>query len=395
LEFGENNLKRLAIITTHPIQYNAPVFARLTAGRNAHIKVFYTWGESVLKDKYDPGFGKNIEWDIPLLNGYESTFVKNIAADPGSHHFKGIDNPTLINDVEKWKADAILVYGWAFKSHLKAIRYFHGRIPLFFRGDSTLLNEIGGVSLKRMSRYLFLKWVYRHVDMAFYVGSANKAYYKKFGLTEKQLVFAPHAIDNQRFKLKPGQDFRDQFGILPGEVVFLYAAKFEPVKNPRVLMQAFLNTGLTGAHLVMVGNGELEGMLKDMARNHKNEHTVHFINFQNQSQMPAVYQSADVFVLPSQSETWGLGVNEAMAAGLAVLVSNRCGCAVDLVENGVNGFIFESGNIEDLSGRLKEMAGDKNLLSEMGTQSELKIRNWSFNQAVDAVEKVMTAFEKV
>jgi len=231
--------------------------------------------------------------------------------------------------------------------------------------------------------------------VAFYVGSANKAYYKKFGLTEKQLIFAPHAIDNQRFKLKPGQDFRDQFGILPGEIVFLYAGKFEPVKSPRLLMQAFLNASLTVAHLVMVGNGELEGMLKDMVRNHKNEETVHFINFQNQSQMPAVYHSADVFVLPSQSETWGLGVNEAMAAGLAVLVSNRCGCAVDLVENGVNGFIFKSGNVEDLSSRLKEMAGDKNLLSKMGKQSELKIRNWSFNQAVGAVEKVMTTFEKI
>lgn len=349
----------------------------------------------MLDDKYDPGFGKTIKWDIPLLEGYDYLFEKNISKDAGSHHFKGIDNPSLIGDVENWKADAVLVFGWSFKSHLKVLRYFHGKIPVFFRGDSTLLNQIRGVSIKKLSRYLFLKWVYRHVDVAFYVGSANKAYYKKFGFTEKQLVFVPHAIDNQRFKLKPEENFRDQFGILPNEIVFLYAGKFETVKNPLLLVQAFLNANLNGVHLVMVGNGELEGKLKDMARNHKNGEKVHFMNFQNQSQMPAVYHSADVFVLPSQSETWGLGVNEAMAAGLAVLVSDKCGCAIDLVENGVNGFIFESGNIEDLSGRLKEMAGDKNRLSDMGKQSELKIRNWSFNHAVDAVEKVMATFQKI
>lgn len=348
----------------------------------------------MLENKYDPGFGKNISWDIPLLDGYEYTFIKNISTDPGSHHFKGIDNPTLINDIEKWKADAVLVFGWSFKSHLKVLRYFHGKNPVFFRGDSTLLNETQGASVKNLSRYLFLKWIYQHVDAAFYVGNANKAYYKKFGLKEKQLLFAPHAIDNQRFKLKPEQGFRDQFGILPDEIVFLYAGKFEPVKNPGLLIQAFLNAEIMSAHLVMVGNGELEEKLNSIVRNHKNEKTVHFINFQNQSGMPAVYHSADVFVLPSQSETWGLGVNEAMAAGLAILVSNRCGCAVDLVENGINGFIFESGNIEDLSGRLKEMAGDKNILSKMGKQSELKIRNWSFSQTVDAIEKAIAIFEK-
>ncbi len=89
-------MKRLAIITTHPIQYNAPLFKLLSKRNNISIKVFYTWGEAVLQKKYDPGFGKTIEWDIPLLEGYEYTFVENTAKKPGSHHFSGIDNPRLI-----------------------------------------------------------------------------------------------------------------------------------------------------------------------------------------------------------------------------------------------------------------------------------------------------------
>src|SRR5690348_3841680 len=97
------------------------------------IKVFYTWGEGVLQNKFDPGFGKNIKWDIPLLDGYEYKFVENVASDPGSHHFRGINNPTLIKDIKDWEANVILVYGWNFKSHLSCLRYFHNKIPVYFR----------------------------------------------------------------------------------------------------------------------------------------------------------------------------------------------------------------------------------------------------------------------
>src|SRR5258708_31443071 len=113
---------RLAIITTHPIQYYAPVFKLLHERGNISIKVFYTWGESAL-NKYDPGFDKNITWDIPLLDGYPYEWVQNAATDPGSHHFKGIVNPGLTDQVKAWQPNAILFYGWAYQGHLKTIRY--------------------------------------------------------------------------------------------------------------------------------------------------------------------------------------------------------------------------------------------------------------------------------
>src|SRR4051812_18865346 len=97
---------RLAIVTTHPIQYYAPIFKLLSKRGKIAIKVFYTWGESGFTNKFDPGFGKIIEWDVPLLDGYEYEFLENIANDKGSHHFNGIVNPDIINTIEKWKADA-------------------------------------------------------------------------------------------------------------------------------------------------------------------------------------------------------------------------------------------------------------------------------------------------
>ena len=308
-------MKRLAIITTHPIQYNAPLFKLLHQRGNIEIKVFYTWGEEVLQKKFDPGFGKIIQWDIPLLEGYEFEFVKNISTQPGSHHFKGIDNPALIKEIEEWNADAILIFGWNFRSHLKALRFFHQKMPVIFRGDSTLL-------------------------------------------------------DNEE------------------AIVFLFAGKLEHKKNPGLLLHVFTKMNDPEAHLIVVGNGELEEILKS---EYKANQKIHFIPFQNQTQMPGLYSACDVFVLPSQGpgETWGLSVNEAMACGKAVLVSNKCGCATNLVKNGINGYVFESGNSQQLVDKIKLLAKDKNIIDKMGQQSLEMIKEWNFENAATSIENVM------
>ena len=166
---------RLAIVTTHPIQYYAPLFRLLTKEPGMELKIFYTWSQTQKGPKYDTDFGKMIEWDIPLLDGYSYEFVENVAADPGVHHFRGIDNPALNNKITEWGPDFLLVIGWNFKSHLSCMRYFKGKIPVLFRGDSTLLDEKPG--LKKILRRIFLKWIYRHADYALYVGKNNHDYF--------------------------------------------------------------------------------------------------------------------------------------------------------------------------------------------------------------------------
>lgn len=382
-------MRRLAIITTHPIQYNAPLFRLLTERGKIQVKVFYTWGEAVLQDKYDPGFGKTIQWDIPMVEGYDHHFTKNVAKDPGSHHFAGINNPDLVSEINSFDPDAILVFGWSFKSHLKVIRHYSGKIQILFRGDSTLLNSPIGFSLKKLLRKAFLRWVYSHVDAAFYVGSHNKDYFLHFGLKENQLIFAPHAIDNDRFSISSTDHFREQLRISEDEVVFLFAGKFEPVKNPGLLLEAFIESGIKNARLVFVGNGPLENALKNTASACTN---IHFLPFQNQSQMPGIYQSADAYVLPSGSETWGLAVNEAMASGKAILSSDMCGCAVDLVKNRVNGFVFISGDKNDLILKLQTLANDRAELLRMGSASGKIIELWNFEEICQKIEKYLIKY---
>jgi glycosyltransferase involved in cell wall biosynthesis len=380
-------MNRLAIVTTHPIQYNAPLFKMLASQPHLEVKVFYTLGEnySMLKDN---GFGKTIKWDIPLLNGYTYEFLLNTSSEPGTFHFKGIINPTVIKSIEAYQPTAILIFGWSFMSHLKVLRYFKNKVPIYFRGDSTLLDEQEGI--KVLLRRFALKWVYKHIDKAYYVGANNKKYFLKHGIKAENLIFAPHAIDNDRF----GSDLeyenkvkfiRAELGIPEHNIVFLFSGKFENKKSPLLLIKAFIELKQKSISLIIVGNGVLESQLKEEANGCSN---IHFLPFQNQTKMPVIYRTADVFVLPSggPGETWGLSVNEAMACGLAIIASDKVGCAVDLIKENVNGYIFKAGNQEDLLGKLSKCAAmNKVELGSMGEASKFIIKDWSFEKSCAAM----------
>jgi glycosyltransferase involved in cell wall biosynthesis len=399
-------MKRIAIVTSHPIQYNAPWFKLLTESNKVRPKVFYTWEQSAKGTKYDPDFGKAIEWDIPLLEGYEYTFVKNIAPDPGTHHFKGLINPTLNKEIAEWQPDAVLVFGWSFHSHLRCLRHFHKKLPVLFRGDSTLLDERPGI--KKQLRSIFLRWVYRNVDYALYVGTNNKQYFEKYGLKEDQLVFAPHAIDNGRFA-EPDTTYREaaanrrkELGIAETDGVLLFAGKLEPKKNPFFLLElskkitelskgiAGLSKSITGQQLkiVIVGNGILEAGLKEAAAN---DPRIIFMDFQNQLQMPIIYRIGDIFILPSKGpgETWGLGANEAMASGCAIMLSNKVGGAVDLVRENENGIVFGTTDIEQCAAWIGRLLNRREDLEAMKNASRRMIDTFSYQQSVEAIERII------
>ncbi|WP_295667814.1 glycosyltransferase family 4 protein [uncultured Mucilaginibacter sp.] len=379
-------MKKLAIISTHPIQYYAPVFQLMYKRAKLDIKVFYTWGEASAH-KFDPGFKKKIKWDIPLLEGYPYEWAENTSKNPGTHHFNGIVNPGLIEQIKSWQPDGILIYGWGFQSHLKVLRYFKNKIPVFFRGDSTLLDEEN--SARAILKTAFLKWVYRHVDHVFYPGTNTKAYFKKYGLKDAQLSFAPHAIDNKRFAVDRSAEalsLRKNLGIEEFEILILFAAKFEEKKSPVLLLEAFLNLNNAGSHLLFVGNGPLEEQLILKAKQHSR---VHFMDFQNQTQMPVVFQASDLFCLPSKGpgETWGLAINEAMAAGKAILASNKVGATVDLVKPGENGDIFSAEISSDLTRKLDQLICKGKIgLAEMGKSSKVLIDKWTIEEQVTIIE---------
>jgi glycosyltransferase involved in cell wall biosynthesis len=389
------NRVRLAIVSTHPIQYYAPIFQLLARARGLSVRVFYTWSQAAAGSVTDAGFGRSITWDIPLLEGYDYEFVPNVARQPGTGHFWGLRNPGLIKAIESWGAEAVLVFGWNAASHLAALRHFKGRLPVFFRGDSTLLNRAPW--WRAIARRAVLSWVYRHVDVAIAVGSNNRDYYHWCGLPHERIAFAPHAIDVKRFADPDGvhqaraAQWRHELAIPPGARTLIYAGKLVPVKDPLLLLEAFMNCGAPG-HLVFVGDGALERQLRASASGRTD---VHFLPFQNQQAMPAVYRLGDIFVLASRSETWGLALNEAMAARRPVIAGSKVGGARDLVVEDATGWMFESGNLPQLTAVLKRaLTCDQATVNAMSAAAELASARFSVEAAAAGMESAVLEFAR-
>jgi glycosyltransferase involved in cell wall biosynthesis len=364
---GRQSRRRVAFVVSHPIQYYVPLYQRLAKRNDLLIKVFFTWhaGGAPVEDA---GFKLPVAWDIPLTEGYDFELVPNVASDPGTHHFLGLRNPSLVKQVAAWKPDVVHITGWAWLSHLQAMRAFNRRgTPTFFRGDSHLLDQIRSGPRWWLKRFVLAR-VFSWPSAFLVVGRANRAYYEAFGIGPDRLYACPHSIDVARFA-EPAAVLEEQaarwrleLGIAPDRCVLLFAGKFEPNKRPIELMQALRASANRQPMLVMVGDGELREEVKSIANSAPDRFRL--LPFQNQSRMPVVYRLGDLVVLPSFGETWGLAVNEALACGRPVLVSDAVGCAIDVV-NGSCGRVFSWADPCSLPQALDELTRDLPALRAM------------------------------
>lgn len=350
------------------------------------IKVFYTWSQTKSGMQYDKNFGRHIAWDIPLLDDYPYEFVHNVSWNPGSSHFLGMINPTLIDTLKKWNPDIILVYGWNFWSHLRVMMYYKGKVQIWFRGDSTLIDEAYLHPIKRFLRRSILSFVFKYVDKVLYVGKKNREYFLRHGISEMKLCYLPHAVDNQRFSdhdevLNAMADkWRIDNGIDDAAKILLFVGKIEKKKSPELLIEAFRIVNDPDLHLVLVGDGSLKEQLQDQ---YASVLRVHWMEFRNQSEMPLVYRIGDVVILPSggPGETWGLCLNEAMACGRAIAASDACGGSYDLIEQGLNGWQFGSRSLDALVGCLHQIQQKTRVdLLAMGKHSLNLVKKFSYNQ---------------
>jgi glycosyltransferase involved in cell wall biosynthesis len=347
-------MRRLAIVLSHPVQYYSPWFRYLRAQTNVEFKVFYLW-EFGVTPQHDQQFATTFQWDVDLLSGYEYEFVPNIARDPGTHHLRGLNNPTIGKRLAAWRPEAILLFGYHGLTHLRVIGWARcHRVPLLFRGDSHLL---GRKKLPVFTQQL-LKIIYRQFAAVTFVGEANQAYFRSLGVPPNRLFSTPHSVNADHFSPtdKTARDtatgLRRALG-LSAKRVMLFAGKFHERKQPVELLQAFLQVATNNDALIFVGDGPVKAQLHALAAT-RPEICVRFLPFANQSEMPPRYLLADIFVLPSRGayETWGLAINEAMHLGLPCLVSDVVGCQRDLVIPGKTGWVFPADNFSALAATL-------------------------------------------
>jgi glycosyltransferase involved in cell wall biosynthesis len=345
------------VVLSHPIQYYSPWFRWLRAHTDLEFRVFYLWEFGVTAQR-DPQFQKTFEWDVDLLSGYESEFVPNVSSRPGPQSFGGFNNPGLSARLAAWRPEAVLIFGYKWATHLRAIAWARcHRRPLLFRGDSHLL----GRPAPRLLPRLVLRTLFAQFASFLYVGAANRAYFEAYGVPARKLSFAPHAVNRELFDpadaghRAAAAALRGRLGLGPSTQIVLFAGKLLPAKQPRELLRAFRKLDRPGTALVFVGEGEELPALREEAAGAR-AGTVHFLPFANQTEMPSRYLLADLFVLPSRGcyETWGLAVNEAMHLGIPALVSDRVGCQRDLVTDGETGWVFPVESPDALAAKLDE-----------------------------------------
>ena len=376
---------RLAVVAGHPVQYVAPWLEQLAQEPRLDLKVFYLWDLGVSEAR-DPGFLQPLQWDIPLLEGYRHVFIPNRSKNPGNHHFLGYINPSLNRSLSEWKPDVVLLMNYAFLSYLLLIidtRFW--KIPFLFRGDSHDLARSHGVgawlgqTLRRM--------IFRRFAAFLVVGQANRTYYRRCGVPASRLIDAPHAVDNDRFLAaadgasRHALLLRERLGIHRDSSVVLFVGKFVDVKRAFDILEAFdqLTKGLRdGAALVFVGDGPHGPSLIRRARD-RDLTNVHVLPFQNQQAMPAIYALGNVLVLASQSETWGLVVNEAMNLACPAIVTDNVGCRGDLVVDGRTGWIYPTGDIAALNRCLREALEDPDRLRAMGREARRHVAGFNFD----------------
>lgn len=344
---------RLAVVTTHPVQYNAPWFRHLA--QRADVEVFYGHRQTP-GGQSAAGFGVEFEWDRDLLSGYRHHWLRNVARRPGGSSFFGYDTPEIGGELARGGFDAVVIFGWNTRMALQTVAAARALgMPALMRGDSHLGQR--RARWKRAAKYPLYRALLPRVAHL-YVGRLNRVYLEHYGVPAQRLFFAPHCVDNAFFRAGSARArasgeavrLRDALGIPRDAFVVAAVGKLLPNKRVRDLVAACAAAAAThpdaNVYGLVVGDGPERASLEAQAASCGR---MRFAGFRNQTELPAVYAAADAVVLGSESETWGLVVNEAMACGLPAIVSTGVGCAPDLIDEERTGLVYPTGDVNALA----------------------------------------------
>lgn len=376
---------KLAWIASHPIQYQTPLFRALAEHKQIDLTVYFC-SRHGLDESHDPGFNISFAWDLDLLSGYRYRFLRNLGSGAGPDHNMGVFTPSIAS-VFFENYDAVVSSGWASVNHwITWAGAALTRTPLLLRGEANGLSGVQGI--KRHLKRMALRLLFSRVAGCLTIGTLNTRYLRSLQIPDAKMFLTPYAVENSRFQYVRRSErtaIRRKCGITTDAPLFLFAGKLIPIKRPFDVLQAFLQARThQPMAIAFAGDGVLRPALEAFAKEH-NLTDVHFLGFQNQSDIPACYAMSDAFVLPSEQEPWGLVVNEAMCCGLPVIASESVGCVPDLVHNGRNGFTYVAGDIETLARSMTELAGSPALLDDFGQESLRIINKWTIDAAVNGI----------
>jgi glycosyltransferase involved in cell wall biosynthesis len=395
---------RLAYLVSHPIQYQAPLLRHIAADPTIDLTVLF--GSDLSTRPYrDPGFNRDIIWDTPLLTGYPYKFLPTLR-DTGRISATNPISRGLYTRLKSGRFDALWVHGYASINSLQAIAAARLLgIPVLLRAESWLADRIRS-PLKLAAKRAFFQLLSPFIAAVLPIGTRNAAYWQHYLPNTPQFPM-PYAVDNDWFARQSSsadtQQLRAELNLAPNRPVILFASKLQPRKHADHLIAAYRNllTSKTGAphlasemwegtttktsptpYLLIIGDGEDRPRLEALASGLEG---VRFLGFRNQSELPAWFALADIFVLPSRHEPWGLIVNEALASGCPAIVSDDCGCAPDLITP-TTGLTYPVGDIPALTAALQHILTTSPTLRPT-TQHHMT--TWSFNEDLTGLQAAL------
>jgi glycosyltransferase involved in cell wall biosynthesis len=371
--------KNLAIITTHPIQYQVPLFKTLSKFKKINSYVLYGCNQGINKKKMDKDFNKRFFWNIPMLKGYKYFFSKK-NSDYDSWFLRFIN---LSDKLKKINCNCILILGWNKLLYFQAILYaIQNKIPILLRAENNLKSEDS--MLKKILKKIIFRFFFSLFKSIYYIGKLNKYFYLYYGVKKSKLYSTPYFVDNNFFYNKKIKKKSRDFNVL-------FVGKFIRRKRPfDIIKLAEILKYYKSINFTMVGDGPLLLECKKFVKK-KFLNNISFTGFQNQRQMKSVYSKTDILINTSSYETWGLVVNEAMAAGLPCIVTDRTGCAADLIKKNKTGYIYRVGDLCSLKKYILKIYNNEKFYLRMSINANNIIKKNSIENTVKVISKSILA----
>ena len=378
---------RIAIVAPTPFHYHVPFYQKLATAPGIDLEVYYCSDETVRGVEIEKMYlSKGVmAKKEDILKDYHYTFLKNYSLNPSFMNWPfGLVNFGVISQLRRGQYDVVIVQSWTnFTWWLTALVCFFYKIPLVFMTDSNILGETSKSKIKLFFKHFALgKFLFNYASGFLTSGTANEEFYQYYGVPRKKIIRMPFSWGYESFldeSKKIGQyrlKTRNAMNLSEDDFVILYVGRFSEEKSPMLLLQAYHMVNSSRKKLFFVGDGPLRKELEDYVKNHSVS-GVEFFGFRPKEALFHFYNVADVLVMPSKRETWGIVVNEAMCFGLPIIASDKIGVAVDLVKHEQNGLIFPTENSQALARAIETMMSlPPKDLARLGRASKAMIEHW-------------------
>lgn len=379
---------RVLILTTHVIPYASPNYRSLAEDPRLETLVAYCSLQGA-EPGADPEFGVQIQWDVPLLDGYKWVHVANRSPRPRLGRFWGVWNPGLWQLVRSGGFDAVVIYtGYMCASFwLTVLAAKSVGIPVLISTDSTALQSREGKRWKEWLKPCIVRRVYSFVDGIMAASEAAKRLALQLSVPEKRIRVIRCGMNKEAWLASNGKfdraAVRAAWNIPANAPVILYCAKLQPWKRPRDLLEAFSKANLPGVYLVFAGEGPQRGEVEASVRALGLTEQVRVLGFVNASQLPDFYQAADLFVLPSAYDPCPLVVPEAMFSGLPVILSDAVLGRREMIDAGKSGYLYPCGDIGSLAEILKNVFADTQTLHRLKEGVRRQMELWTKEEFLD------------